>query len=215
MTKKYLLVCEGPTDIVILNRVAEHLGGKIVEISPTKDATSNTYPPQGWTEVKNWCMRHGKMKMKGNPLEFYMRMHKADGFIIQIDTDIANYIKLQGQTGVPGDKLWCGSAIDQWLGTNSGLATTHYILTTQSTEIWIVATYSNTRLGLPANSLKDYETITDPQLQLVQLGYAVEKGALKKSEKQYRMPEYAQRIVEHLSKAKHRSAELKKFVDLF
>lgn len=216
MGKKYLLVCEGPTDIVIFNQIATHLGGTIVEISPTKDATSNTYPPQGWGEVRNWCMRQGKSNMKGNPLEFYRRFHNADGIIIHIDTDIAHHLKINGKTGVPGDKNWCGQAIDLWLGSHKGLASTHYILTTHSTETWILATYSNTKLGLAAKSLQDYETILTPQVSLQRLGYAVDgNGELKKSGKRYRTSKYAPRIVCHLSKAKHRSAELRKFVDLF
>lgn len=216
MTKKFLLVCEGPSDIPIFRRIAKKLGGDIYPVSPIPDATSNKYPPHGWTEVSNWCRRMATVSQTGNPIDFYLKWKGADGLIIQIDTDIADKINLGGAVGAKGDKIWCTNAINQWLGSRAGHACTYYILSTFSTETWIAATYSNHKVGYAKGSLKDYEQIPDPQAKLLALGYKGDGGGkLKKSEKQYEQSRYAPRLVDHLGKARVRCKELEKYVSLF
>ncbi len=216
MTKKFLLVCEGPSDIAVFEAIAQAHGGKIIEHSPQLDATSSTYPPQGWGAVKNWCLQLAANRSLGNPIDFLLAFKGADGIIIQIDTDIANQIKINGNFGLAGDKGWCKSAIDSWLGKRSGHTKIYYVLCAFSTETWILATYSNRAIGLAGAGLRDYETIPDPQSALIALGYKKNgPTSLFKNKDQYQKPLYAPRVIAHLRKAKARCAALNEYISLF
>lgn len=212
MTKRYLLVCEGPTDISILEAIAHSLGGGIIELAPKQDATTATYPSHGWKAVRDWCQRIGANSSK-NPLEFYLKWHQADGLIIQIDTDIAHFIKIGKKYGASGDSSWCSKAIDNWLGVHHGLAFVHYVLPTYSTESWILATFANSRIGI--SGTRDYESIATPEKYLMSLGYQTVNGKLKKNRQLYKGERYSQRVLKHICKAKRRCSSLNNYVLLF
>ncbi len=102
---KYLLVCEGPTDISFLKELSSKIGEdlqstiELVELSPQKDATTSQWPPHGWTQVRNWC-KAWKFKtpedIKDVPSHFIellkrrnwralIDINNADGLIMQMD----------------------------------------------------------------------------------------------------------------------------------
>ena len=109
---KFLLVCEGPTDIIILKEIATRLSeqygkkAEIIEMSPQLDATSGSYPSHGWVEVKNWCKRFStksKEEIENMPVwarkileksnwRAFLAINNAKALIIQLDTDIVNQI---------------------------------------------------------------------------------------------------------------------------
>ena len=108
-TIKYLLVTEGPTDFIILEKISSIISKNIdkhiefVQLSPQKDQTSDRYSDHGWKEVRKWCRLYGKNKddlanvfarlsSKSKNWKTLVKVSNAKGIIIQIDTDIAEYI---------------------------------------------------------------------------------------------------------------------------
>lgn len=214
MAKRFLLVCEGPSDIALFQTIGKKFDAEIVEFAPQIDATSGTYPPHGWNQVKNWCLRMGKPGTLGNPIDLFLAFRKADGLIIQLDTDIADCIEIAGSKGPKGDRHWVERAIDTWLGTRAGNPRVHYVLCKYSSETWILSTYSNYRLGFAKGTVKDYESVSNPQDLLLQIGYTRKGGALFKNFDQYMKKKYAPRVVAHLKKARARCSELDRFINL-
>lgn len=213
--KKFLLVCEGPSDIAIFKRIADKFSAIIEEISPIPSASGSTsYPSHGWSGVQSWCQRMAANKSTGNPLDFYLKFTGADGLIIQLDTDISHLLNINGDYGGSGDRAWCEKAIDSWLSDRKGHPCTHYILCSYATEAWILATYSNSAIGLAKGSVKNYETIQQPDSYLLALGYTKKAGALKKSYQIYSGEKYATRIIRHSRKVAVRCAEFERYVSI-
>lgn len=195
MADKYLLVCEGASDIALIKAVADRLSIakkrniEIKELSPSRDATTLRYPDHGWKEVRNWCRQYGDgapVSTHANPamaLAFakanlrknwsaLLKMSQAKGLIIQLDTDIAHDIKVNNISGTPGDRNHCHQAISEWLGFANVPDTVHYLLPSFSTESWILALHDEdhqmfTAIPKPIS----YESIQDPCNVLIQGGY--------------------------------------------
>lgn len=193
--KKYLLVSEGPTDFVILKHIAGKISassGKdiiIIEMSPARDATSGTYPPHGWGGVKRWCKKYSRNK---NPQELnklapmarqmlqrlnwpaLIALNKADGIIIQMDTDIAHLLNdpIVYKVG-SSRRAHCESSIVLWLNEKTKPDEIYLVISSCAIETWILSTHD------PAESIFsdlskgfDYEEISDVETRLVALGYA-------------------------------------------
>jgi hypothetical protein len=142
MNRKFLLVCEGPTDIEVINAMskglvnANGLSIEIVPLSPQRDETSGNYPPHGWTAVRDWCQSNRKkteaevahltpalrqIALRKNWINI-LSASSAAGLLIQIDTDIAEQIsdlpKKFADSGL-SRKDYTRSAIQHWLAEKS------------------------------------------------------------------------------------------------
>lgn len=208
MDKKYLLVAEGPTDFVIIKHIARKISAEsgndvtIIEMSPSKDATSGTYPPHGWGGVKNWCKKYSRHKKAQElsqlaPMARQMlqrlnwpaliALNRADGIIIQLDTDIAHHLNdpLVYPAGT-SRRAHCESSIVLWLNESSVPDEMYLVLSSHAIETWILATHDPAEeifKDLPSGF--NYEQVSDVEARLVTLGYSSysEKGTrrLRKS----------------------------------
>jgi len=223
--KLYLLVCEGPTDILVIGKIAKKISEdidttiQIRELSPQKDATTNRYPSHGWEEVRRWCKVYGKtIDTDDNPFAILakqknwralLKASNAYSLIIQMDTDIVQYItdlipNYRGSTKNE-KKRFAKKAILNWLGEDKLPNEIYLLLSTTSTETWVLATHDRVESvfsDLPNDF--DYENIEDVIERLFRLDYLsyidTETGKEKLSKSNY-MP-YAQKIVDNLEKVR-------------
>jgi len=220
--KLYLLVCEGNTDILVIDKIAkkvsEDIDNRVIirELSPQKDPTTNRYPSHGWEEVRRWCKVYGKtIDVDDNPFAILaqkknwralVKISKAHGLIIQMDTDIVQYITdlIPNYSGTTKNsrKNFAKKAILNWLGETTIPNEIYLLFSTQSTETWLLATHDRVESifsDLPANF--DYEDIVDVIERLLALGYLSyidDTGKIKFSKSNYKP--YAQKIVDNLDK---------------
>jgi hypothetical protein len=236
----YLLVSEGPTDILVIDKIAKKIAKdqnkqiEIRELSPQKDATTNRYPSHGWEEVRRWCRLYGNTtNMQPNSFEAIAAKRKswkqqiaianADGLIIQIDTDIVEYIedltpKFSGSTK-RSRKNFAQKALLHWLGEATTPNKIYFLLSTSSTETWILAAHDRAEEvfnDLPSGF--DFEDIQDVIERLFKLGYAsyidpeTQKQKLKKDLNTYK--HHAIKIVDNLTRVRSECEEVKKLVSI-
>lgn len=235
---KFLLVCEGPTDVSFLKRLSERIGKDlgseidIIELSPQRDATTNKWPSHGWTAVRRWC-KTWKVKeatdLQSVPLNLHqsllsknwkmlLQFRQADGIIIQIDTDIAEEIKdlsdNYSDTKI-SRREFCKKAVLHWIGESpETIQGAYLLLPSYSIETWLLATH------YPSESCFDsikkpfnYENISEVEKLLLELGYSGkndnEKRRLRKKENKY--IEYADRVYLDLNNVKLRCNEANEF----
>lgn len=232
-TIKYLLVTEGPTDFIILKRisniVSKYTGKNIefVELSPQKDETTNRYPNHGWKEVRNWCRLYGKnidnlpnefvkIAAKNKNWKILVKLANARGIIIQIDTDIVEYIdelnvKYRGSNKL-SRKKFCEKAILDWLGEDNLVENLYLIKSTYCTETFILATYPRTNdifNDLPTSF--DYEDVIDVIPRLIKLGfdsYITEDGVEKLSKDLELYKKYSNAIEQEFENVKLECQEI-------
>lgn len=195
MADVYLLVCEGGSDVVLLQAVAAKLSQfyqreiEIQELAPARDNTTKRFPEHGWKEVRSWCRLYGDSNpvaphqnaMMANAFaaikkrknwKAMLEMRRAKGLIIQLDTDIAHELRVNNILGKPGDRAHCHRAISEWLGITQVPETLHYLLPSFSTESWILALHDQDHTMFdPFQKPLDYESITDPCDVLISGGY--------------------------------------------
>lgn len=226
-----MLVCEGPTDFHIIEKIAEQLSQdfgykiNIIMLSPQVCA-SGSYERQGWGGVKSWCVKFGNKNDADlanlNPaVSAYVRRQNwrallafngADGIIIQMDTDIAEYLKdvcdFDAAAGVR--KAHCAEALQYWLNERPN-EKLYFSLATYSLETWLLATYAPTHdvfndLSKPF----DYEELSDHEQRLISLGWKStnKKGRrrLKKSPSTTYVP-YGELVAENLAVVRSRCSE--------
>ncbi len=235
--KIYLLVCEGPTDIAVIMALAQKVQetiGKDVEIrelSPTQDKTSGVYPSQGWTAVKSWCEKFSinknivipdgledwKKKLLSQKLSLrwdtLVKMSGADGIILQIDTDIAEEMShADFSTSGMTRKQFSYAAVNLWLNEANKPDDFYYVMSTFSTETWLLATHEpsdNAAILGDLAAVGDYETIDNIEARLIALGYPKQKkkgqDRLKKEPAIYK--KYGERIASKIDLVKSRCAE--------
>ena len=238
-SKLYLLVCEGPTDILVIDKIAKKISNdidhtiQVRELSPQKDATTNRYPSHGWEEVRRWCKLYGtSIDTSVATLEAFaasrknwraeVKISNAHGLIIQIDTDIVQYITDQipiynGSTKNER-KRFAKKAILNWLGEDTLPDEIYLLLSTSSTETWVLATHD--RIESVFDDLDhgfDYENIEDVVERLFTLGYLSyidrETGKKKLSKSNY--TPYAKKIVDNLRKVRSECEETEKLCQEF
>ena len=203
---KYILVSEGPTDFYIIKKVAEQLAadlGKNITINllePQKCATGGGYRAHGWSEVKKWCKKHSNKSAQdvaNLPVgiqQYLLRqnwravlaMSGAQGLIIQIDSDIADFITDIRKTA-PTRKQHCADALLFWLNEPQQTEQLFLAVCAQAIETWLLATHppqDQIFNDLPQGF--NYEDITDYEARLVALGHTPTRGVngvrrLKKS----------------------------------
>lgn len=194
MNKKYLLVSEGPTDSIVIKHIAKKLSAsvdhniEIVEISPTPDATSGTYPPHGWGGVKAWCLKYSRNKTPGALSHLPQMMQQmllrlnwpaliainnAEGIIIQIDTDIAHLLNDPKVYPPNSCRLThCKDSILLWLNEPVTPGNIYLALSVYAIENWLLATHAPTDPIFNDLPLQfSYEDIDDFEDRLVNLGY--------------------------------------------
>lgn len=232
MRKKYLLVCEGPTDILVINKIAKKISQsvdveiEIQELSPQRDATTKRYPNHGWEEVRQWCRLYGTSNIASNSIEALAAKNKnwrtqvalsrAEAIIIQMDTDIVSYITdlatAYAGTTKQARKRFAQNAIVNWLGESSLPDSIYLLLSTQSTETWLLATHERTEevfSNLSDNF--DFEDIDNVIELLCSLNFqCYDDGNRKKLSKKNYEP-YAMKIIENLQKVRSECDEAENF----
>jgi hypothetical protein len=226
MEKIILLVAEGQTDIIIFEAIANHLSNPLVNflfipLAPQKDATSGTYPAHGFGEVINWS------RANRDKIQTLIDFKSASSLFIQMDTDIAsqinkNCIELKKNHTIccKSPRICCEKNLNEALQSNSEPTRCSYILATQNTETWLLASHNNVTILDPTlKELKNYELITDTDQILISMGYSARKKTagrktLNKKQAEKRYKKYAQQLVENLNLARQRCQELDRLCNL-
>jgi hypothetical protein len=212
--KTFLLVAEGETDIIIFQVVAKHLSSKQVTINikslaPQKDVTSTGYPPHGFGEVQNWCIANK------NKIQMLIDFSGANGLLVQMDTDIALQIN-KGCTKTPRE--CCTDKLNEAFATIKEPNRCRYILPTQNTETWLLASHGNyTALDSSLREVTDFESLSDTEERLVALGYPSKKvktGRKKLSKKPRKYHAHGQQLINNLPLARIRCQELDRLCDI-
>jgi hypothetical protein len=211
--KTILLVCEGPTDVYIFEALATHLSISekrltIVSLAPHQDATSGTYPSHGYGDVLNWCLANRKK------IQMLIDFKGAESLLIQMDTDIAHKANPECVAqNTYSARHCCEEKINQNLGTTQEPPHCHYILPTENTETWILASHNFSAIDKNLKQIANFELITDTEQRLIhQFGYG-SKNKKRKLNKEpatkYRDGEkFSKPLVANLSLARQRCSEL-------
>lgn len=230
VSKKYLLVCEGPTDFIIIKHISRKISSAIgsvvdiIEISPTPDATTGTYPPHGWGGIKAWCRKYSRNKSLASvshlpPLQQQLLLrlnwpaliaiNDADGIIIQIDSDIAHLLNSNAPYQLGGCRsTHCYNEILFWLSEGQKPQEIYLAISALAIETWLLATHPPTD-NVFSNLLQNfnYEAVADFEDRLVTLKYPSynDRGRrrLKKSPAKTYEP-HGQRIADNLNDVRSR-----------
>lgn len=207
-----LLICEGETDVYVFEELTTHLASplKLLSLSPQKDATRGTYPHHGFGDVINWC------KDNVEKLQMFIDFHGSKALFIQLDTDVASQV-YPNCTHSSARKC-CEEHLNQIFGTQQAPDRCHYILPTQNTETWLLASLEPAETDNNGNAINNYELITDTEERLIARKYPSKRGVankrkLKKNPAQYKKT-YAPQLKENLDTARTRCAELDKLCHL-
>lgn len=212
--KTFLLVAEGETDVIIFQAIAQHFSSgqdslNIESLAPQKDATSTGYPPHGFGQVKNWCLANK------NKIQMLIDFSGANGLLIQMDTDIALQIN-KGCTKTP--RQCCEDKLNEAFATHHEPERCHYILATQNTETWLLASHDNyTALDLLLQEVTNFESLSDTEDRLIALGYPSKKiktGRKKLNKKPTKYSAYSQMLIKNLPLARTRCQELHRLCDI-
>lgn len=234
---KLLLVCEGPTDIKVISKVTDKIkeqtgnNAYIQELSPQTDKTTSQYPSQGWSEVRSWCKRYSEKdqavlnNLNALQREAAKRLNwkaiiaasSARGLIIQMDTDIAEHIK---DLPNPFDKLihsrraYCEDAIKNWLNIQNIPGEIYLLLTSYSTETWLLSTYSRSEnVFVDLAQGFDFESIDNAEDRLIMLGFSSKNkdGKVRLDKKQALYDSYGDIIVSSLNSVRHNCLSAEEF----
>lgn len=210
--KILLLVCEGPTDIYIFEALAAHFSNPkiqltITSLAPQRDATSGTYPSHSFGHVLNWCtVNHSKIQM-------LIDFKGASALFLQMDTDIAKQANLDCINQGHPARHCCQERLNQQLRTIQEPPRCHYILPTQSTETWILASHEPPEQDMSSTAINNYELITNTEQRLIARGYPSKKGKNSNTKKLNKTPakkykEYGKKLADNLTLARKRCSEL-------
>src|SRR5258708_3877478 len=148
------LVCEGPTDRIIINAaVASLLGGRNFVLNQLQPEESIAFGPPGtgWVGVYNWCRQaanQGGGSVGGSPL-----FDTYDVLFVHLDADVADETYARGNIVTTATDLPCSrpcpppsdstnnlrSVILSWLGEPALPPGTVFCLPSKSTEAWVLA----------------------------------------------------------------------------
>lgn len=211
--KNFLLVCEGETDVYIFQALATHFSDSqtqltITSLAPQHDATSGTYASHGYGDVLNWCLANR------NKVQMLIDFKGAESMLIQMDTDIAQQANPDCTTQGHSARHCCQEKLNERLGTTQEPIDCYYILPTQNTETWLLASHNFSALNENLDAIDDFEQITNTEQRLITLGYKSKKGvnknALRKLNKrpanQYKR--HGKQLTDNLTLARKRCAEL-------
>lgn len=231
MDKKYLLVCEGQTDFFVINEISKSISNKtgkkvtVKPLAPQQDATTGAWPRHGWTAVRSWCRLYGKKTaadLAGLPpalravaqrknWQALLQIERADGIIIQIDTDIAEEIKDLPVFDPANQqrKHYLNEAIHFWLNDENLGPKMYLAIASHALEAWILATHPNTDpvfSDLPNDF--NVEEVADVEERLIKLGYKTKKvnGVHRLSKKESLYKAYAQKVTENIQTVRQKCA---------
>lgn len=205
-----MLVCEGETDLIVFEALASFFSTrekKIVfqSLSPHRDATSGTYPPNGFGEVLNWCRRNK------DRYQMFLDFKGANALFIQLDTDIAKKINSDCVIHGNSPRQCCEETLNNCFQNTKEPNQCYYILPTQNTESWILASHRDvTWLDQDKRLISDYELLNSEE-RLVELGYSSKKSGRRRrlnKNPASRYREYAKRLTSNLDVARGRCKEL-------
>ncbi|CUJ61611.1 Uncharacterised protein [Achromobacter xylosoxidans] len=203
MAKVFLLISEGPTDFYVIRKFAarvEQVVGDKIEIrllSPEIDATTGKYEAHGWGGVKDSCERHRvksdaelahlipaiRERVKRQNWRNHMVASGAEGLIIQMDSDVAEYID-SGRGFDPKvihRKEYSEQVVLRWIGEPSQGKDLYLAVTNMALETWILASHERSHqvfADLPAGF--KFGDIADVEARLLALGFA---GVMKKGKR--------------------------------
>lgn len=232
MSKKFLLVCEGPTDYHLINGISRKLSEiagypiQIQMLSPQLCA-SGQFERQGWTGIKNWCLKNvhkteADLAAAKPETRAYLRRQswralvafsRAQGLIIQMDTDIAEHISdsVVFDPTAKHRRAHCDEALKRWLKEPHSDEKLFFTLTTYALETWLLATYPPEHSVF--NDLAkpfDYEALPDQEDRLIALGWKATKKKgklrLKKSPSELYIP-YGQIAADNIDVVRGRCRE--------
>ncbi|HFD2589408.1 TPA: hypothetical protein ACTW4A_004775 [Klebsiella pneumoniae] len=232
----FLLVCEGPSDIPVIRRVAEEIcrnEGKDIEIrhiAPQQDSTG-AWERHGYVGVAKWCALYGKkseqalQKLPENIRKAVIRKNwealvkaaSADGLIIQMDTDIVdqlNFLPNRFDETKDNRREYCKSSLLMKLGLQSTPENLVLLLPSYSTETWIIASFNEDHvifkdLAKPIS----FEELDNCEDLLINADFKKErkhgKTRLKKSHDIYL--QYAEIVANNITKVVERCQEVNSF----
>lgn len=158
------VVCEGPTDFVVLKELLYRICSKLDDVIPLQpEGDETSFEAGGWLLVKKWCQDNGPKLSSflghryGDPIDI---------LLIHVDGDIAASlgIDVQGRAAKEIAQDVC-KTVKSWLGHPPRLLPPQVIITIpmESTETWIVA-------GLEGGSILNLERLPHPAGRLVSAG---------------------------------------------
>lgn len=214
-----MLVCEGETDSYIFEALAEHFSKpeeqiKIDLLAPQWDATSGTCPGFGFGSVLNWCAANPVEK-----IQMLIDFGSARALFLQMDTDIAKQVNCGCIDRGHSARHCCEERINQQLKIMEEPDCCHYILPTENTETWILASHELPQEDERRMPINNYEVITNTEQRLIDLGYASRKsknGIKRKLSKSpaTRYKNHGEQLVANLTLARQRCNELDRLCTL-
>lgn len=173
--KVFLLVCEGETDIYIFDALAKHFSNteivlRLISLAPQLDATSGTYPSHSFGHVLNWCADNR------NKIQMLLDFKGAKALFVQMDTDIAGQTNSDCIEQGFSPRHCCKEKLNQKFNTTQEPPRCHYILPTQNTETWLLASHDFSALDKHLKGINNFELIDDTDQRLIALGYRSKKG---------------------------------------
>lgn len=179
----------------------------ILTLEPHQDATSGTYTGFGFGGVINWCAANKER------LQMLIDFRGASALFLQMDTDIAQ--QANGACVALGHSArhCCQEKLNQQFGTTQEPPLCYYILPTQNSETWLLASHDFSALDTNFKAIHNYELITDTEQLLITLGFPSKNGGgggrrilNKHPAKKY--VSHAKRLADNLSLARQRCSEL-------
>ncbi len=211
--KIFLLVCEGETDFYIFEALVKHFSNietplTISLLAPHLDATSGTYSSHGFGCVLNWCAA------KHNEIQMLLDFKGANALFLQMDTDIAKQANPDCIELGHSARHCCQDKLNQKLDTSEEPPRCHYILPTQNTETWLLASHNFSALDENLNGIDNFELISDTEQRLIALGYKSKKGVNKNAVRKLnkspasKYKSYGKQLTDNLTLVRQRCAEL-------
>lgn len=139
---------------------------------------------------------------------------------VQLDTDIAKQANPDCVELGHSARYCCEEKLNHHLSITEEPPRCHYILPTQNTETWILASHLDTVFDENEMPIHNYETITNTEDRLIALGYPSKKGKNRKARKMNKRPadkykRYGKQLTDNLGIARQRCAELDRLCGLF
>lgn len=208
-----LLVCEGETDIYVVEALAAHFSStdtslQMLALAPQHDATSGTYPALGFGGVLNWCAANREK------IALLLDFRGASALLVQMDTDIAQQAHPECVRQGHSARQCCHAKLNEKLVVVAEPPRCPYILPTQNTETWLLAGHHYSVLDKQLKAVADYETIADTEQHLIALGFKSKRGANKQAPRKLdkkparKYKKYATQLCDNLPVARQRCAEL-------
>ena len=202
---RFLLVCEGASDIPIIQAVVEAHRHELEVLVPPPDVTRGSHQKFGWTSVVDWCRKNRSTEGQ-REIDSWLAFSGAALLLLHMDTDVAEQIDPGYAANGLSRRQCCEQRLNKALGTSQAPSWCHYVLPTMATETWLLALHDNqTHPKVFTTQLTNYEAYPDPESMLLAIGYAARDGSLDKSDQCYK--EYARQLVQHIPQVQQRCAE--------